>query len=498
MCQNTGQLTCSNLTDISKYPNNTNVLFTNVFDNQIDFSRVDYLALESVMVTTAPPPIPTVVAVGFAGGATSVSNSYTNTHPLFVVLAASGVAYEKAEGDINVTMTLPAASIPQLLTGQTLRNPTEIQAAFEAYSEAFNDPTNLAVTMTNNGSLGTYLSLQVNTDGQYPTTHMNYTLPQVSGELIECRPDGGEFDVLRPGTLTVEPVGNWDNSMYATFGAPTNFFLQEGDQAFLAMHKTSDPVLSGSSTAFALQATMSNATVVPLGSFSFGCDVARNPTVASQTMTKYGDQYTFVTGLQLPYTGLFDGTNPKWDGHGIFWRGSPPNPKSSSELPPHTNITHQLMQPSTAADTYTIFNNVHVRPFSPPGLPESRRCMGMPTKIAPRFESSSAEPPPHKRIKLAAPSPTVDNILQIVCSELEVDRTAGSYSTQLLAVVPFDFAQLTTGFYHIPVPVNSLVWRRLADIHVRSLTFGIFNGYGEPQAALAGQDYTITLGLRYR
>lgn len=496
MCQNTGQLTCSNLTDISKYPNNTNVLFTNVFDNQIDFSRVDYLALESVMVTTAPPPAPTVLVVGFGGAVPGVSNTYTNTHPLFVVLAAAGVAYEKPEGDINVTMTLPQTSIPQLLTGQTLQNPTEIQAAFEAYSAAFSDPTNLAVTMSSTSSLGTYLSLQVNTDGQYPTTHMNYTLPQVSGELIECRPDGGEFDVLRPGTLTVEPVGNWDNSMYATFGAPTNFFLQEGDQAFLAMHKTPDPVFSGSTTAFTLQATMSDASVVPLGRFSFGCNVDPNPSVASQTMAKYGDQYTFVMGLQLPYTGLFDGSNPKWDGHGIFWRGSPPNPTSSSELPPHTNITHQLMQPSTTADTYAIFDDIHVRPSSPPELPEPRR-MGLPTRIAPRFEAE-AEAPPHKRIKLAAPTPTVDNILQIVCSELEVDRTAGSYSTQLLAVVPFDFAQLTTGFYHIPVPVNSLVWRRLADIHVRSLTFGIFNGYGEPQAALAGQDYTITLGLRYR
>jgi len=41
------------------------------------------------------------------------------------------------------------------------------------------------------------------------------------------------------------------------------------------------------------------------------------------------------------------------------------------------------------------------------------------------------------------------------------------------------------------------VWRRLADVHLRTLTFGLFNGLGELHPSLLGQPFNVTLGLRY-
>jgi hypothetical protein len=94
-------------------------------------------------------------------------------------------------------------------------------------------------------------------------------------------------------------------------------------------------------------------------------------------------------------------------------------------------------------------------------------------------------------------TPTIDNVLQIVCNELEIDRTAGASSSQILAVVPFDYTQLSSNFYLIELPTNSLIWRRISNRHIKNLSFEVFNGNGDPHPALVGQDYVVNLQIRF-
>lgn len=511
VCQPTGQVTCSNLTDVSKFPLNTNVNFTNVFDNQIDFARVDYIALEYIMVTPGPAPPPTVTEVRFASVG---SEPKVPTECTLPVKSSGQIAVQATwetipgftnhvnfnEGPIDCSLVFAAADIPQLITGRTLVTPTDINDAINLYNNTLNASLP-KVSLRDNGSFGTYVKLVAiphptldpqimpNTVSTLKTIH-----PTLTEEMDETRDysPATALNLNRPnenmGTLTLQPVTTWTKDAFPTTEHGMSAIL---GWALVFTNKNETWENSNPSTVFALEALMSDGTTRALGSYRWSANIPPNIGVMPKAL--YGAlSQEYISGASiiapLPWPQNF---HEAYDTNilNIFWWGWPLNDVAPSirhyDGGPNLQTNTEVDEQTPTAAPMSIFLLTSAM-SSLTYMPTEQQRTTKPPK--PRFEPYA---------KLSAPTPTYDNIVQIICSELEVDRTAGSYNAQMLSVVPFNFAALASGFYLINIPVNSLVWRRITDVHIRSLTFGLYNGLGQPHPALAGQNFNVTLGLRY-
>jgi len=498
-------VTCSNLTDLSRFPLNTNVEFTNIFDNQIDFARVDYLALEYMLVTTAPPPPPTVVQVRLAGGAPNVQLAVNWAGMRFVATRTTNTVGTN-EGNLKLNVSLSNGSLPQFGTGDPLNSPTLVEALAAEYNDFFSAPDLfdvLPLDVTDAGSFGTYVKLAPAVAGARYPSQMGTLRPLPVGLVtVGGFIDGAAgryadgvftYSTIPPNMLAVQPVSTWDRALvHAALPSIEGNLLQAWPNGCFGIKNDSvPPTVNGT---IALEAVMSDSSVIALGTWQLTVGVNR-PSWPSST----GSQ-RLVMGL--PWPNFEYGDN--YDGLGVIYGGGPPPLNAIGDhvyVPPaHSNLEfyhgpqlapYDYSSDPGAASTLVRLLSAQVTQISGPvsttlALPDPR--------CAPRYERASGR---KRRKALVGSTPTYDNLVQIICDELEVDRTAGAYSTQLLAVVPFNFAALTTGYYEIRVPVNSLVWRRLADVHLRTLTFGLFNGLGELHPSLLGQPFNVTLGLRY-
>jgi hypothetical protein len=490
------------------------VEFTNIFDNQIDFARVDYLALEYMLVTAEPPPPPTVVSVRLAGGAANVgANIFRSNWYVSFRLAGGGGANSAPIGNLDLTVRLANSDIPQLVTGDPLNSPALVAAATQAYTDFFTDPDvfdTLPLTIHDNGSFGTHVKLVSPPGGtRYPSQRGTLTFIPIGLGTINNLINGTagvdgvyaegvyNYTAMNPNALAVVPTTTWDAAFVQTnFLTTYNRLLSasEGGCWGLAC-ANSFPLEVG--VPIELEALMSDASVVPLGKWQLklaNLSVGRWPSIIGGSS---------ANDLVIPMPFPNNQYAAHYDGLAVIWPGSPP----LNAIPPHSVITpvhnaHFHMgaddfppydytsDPRATSSLFKLFDASIAFEAPPAAVASPRRAL-----CAPRYERSSHRK--RKQLALVGSTPTYDNLVQIICDELEVDRTAGAYSTQLLAVVPFNFAALTTGYYEIRVPVNSLVWRRLADVHLRTLTFGLFNGLGELHPSLLGQPFNVTLGLRY-
>lgn len=481
--------------------------FTNIFDNQIDFARVDYLALEYMLVTTAPPPPPTVVQVRLAGGVPNVQVAI-NWGGMRFVATRTTTTVAANEGNLKLNVSLSNGSLPQFGTGDPLNSPALVEALAAEYNNFFSAPDLfdvLPLTVADAGSFGTYVQLAPAVAGARYPSQMGTLRPLPVGlftvggfiDGVAGRYADGVFtySTIPPNMLAVQPVSTWDRALVHTALPSIEGDLLQAwpNGCFGIKSDSAPPTVNGT---IALEAVMSDSSVIALGTWQLTVGVNR-PSWPSLT----GSQ-RLVMGLPWPNFEYSD----NYDGLGVIYGGGPPPLNAIGNhvyVPPaHSNsqfhhgaqlAPYDYSSDPGAASTLVRLLSAQVTQISGPAttlapLPDPR--------CAPRYERRSASG--RKRRKaLVGSTPTYDNLVQIICDELEVDRTAGAYSTQLLAVVPFNYAALTTGYYEIRVPVNSLVWRRLADVHLRTLTFGLFNGLGELHPSLLGQPFNVTLGLRY-
>jgi hypothetical protein len=523
VCQTTGQVTCSNLTDISVFPQNTNVEFTNIFDNQIDFARVDYLALEYVLITAdPPPPPPTITSIRLGGNLPYIAVPVQSVGNSEVIYAGANVGDEPlvtsiAEGPINILVGMVAEAIPQYSIGTPLITNEAVTELNDLYVDFFSDSVPWAAADL--GSLGSRFRLEEQLSDTSITMPNQVSLLQVGSTLTFEQitgPGHSTYAVeniasvaVKENSLIVRPIG--DAPSPADFDLPPD---QIAPNLWGSAICVNGFVNEHPSVNFSLEALMSDGSVIPLGSFVFKISLAFN--AFPFDFVERSPAYLEFDQKRILWTLPF----PPWihgdvqAAYGVAWAPIQPptvtkiTPSNSGALHPDS---HHLVQPGEhqffTASTFFNFmtgaitasadppplppTNLEVTPMAPLTTEAARRR----TRCAPRYEIA---PYNNKRPRIGLTlTPTYDNLMQIICSELEVDRTAGAYSSQLLAVVPFDYSELADGYYLIKIPVNSLVWRKLADVHVRNLTFGIYNGVGVFHPALIGQPFTVTLGLRY-
>jgi hypothetical protein len=509
VCQATGQITCTSLTDVTLYPTNTNVEFTNVFDNTVDFARVDNVALSKIWFTTSPPgPLPVVLDVAFIGSLDATIQSKNSSTQLAVVgdseiFSNTGAAVEP----FGLRKTITFAPPPQFGIGLQLPDSESIQELGLQYQGFYNNPENLSFTVTDAGSFGDSLSSPV-VAGTTTTSHMSYWDPSIPGPIPAFgHPRQKSY---RTGVYNmidghvVKPNVHWGtNITNSVIGAPLALNHGRYTYAVLATDISEDePLYDPASLSGQLVANMSDGSTILLGTLVFELNPQEfNPPTPEMAEYLASIKCRIVCPLPWPIVDL-EGPDPSQ--FAIIYRGTSEPPVGG---PPLTSVGNQIDAIVTDIIDYNI---VAPDSFFEPVVPTTFSSRAVVQKLTPaalllrkrapvryctayikkRFNSLSIP-------RSLSATPTVDNVLQIICNELEVDRTAGSQSSQLLAVVPFNYALLASGFYEIPIETNSLVWRRLADIHIRSITFGLFNGIGDPHPALAGQEFVTNLQLRY-
>jgi len=481
-----------------------------VFDNQVDFADVTFLALEKVWFTTGPPdPPPTITALQWAAGnlQTLVATPITEIGFASRVSGGTPNPYQSVtDGSFNFTMTVQNANLPTWANGRTLQSEDEKNALLEDLHEWFETPGQQYFQVLDSGSsMGTYFT--VVSDAVSRSVWINSTTTFEGADLPNIDSyNGSGFIATGPNPLELRPdTANYVNALYTTMGVTSDFLSDSGMWMISAPSGWS--ISPGSNT---LVAVMSDASVVPLATVKL--DAVVHPISVPTEVQAPPVTQPFAL---LPFAGEFqdqllwdDLNNPKgepFDRTGSFAEGlnvTNPGPDADptfSKVATPMNLdwsftVESLVTTAKPSTPSPVMRHLRTRPLtSGPYGPK-------PTKSKPiRYShyEDTAETVAHPNAYNLAATPTYDNLLLITCNELVVDRLAGSSQTQVLAILPFDYNLLALGFYNIPIPVNSLVWRHLADKHIRTLTFKLYNGLGEPHPALAGLNFTTTLQLRY-
>lgn len=479
--QPTGQLTCSSITDVSTFPKNTSYLFKNIFDSRLNFDTVEYLALSTVTFTTPPPaPPPTIVSVGTADPLT-----FSFVLPLILGFTTNVPSLAPLPGD--TLSVIFGADVPQIGIGEQLLTDEDKQALFTLYQETWDGAI---TTIADGGSLSNKIVPTFNT----AAVTVNNVFALSSGYLANnpdhAWPDNApptlselgfkEFNMPPQNLTLTSALGTADVvSLFPSITFPT-----VGKIGLALFFDSVNPI----TVTTTLQATMSDASVVPFATISLKCDLRDCSTVLNYP--NIGNK-TLLTMLNYPIATPSPQTVPIFPKVG-FENGEVLIPGVGVICPGLTCFASHTsssvgFQGSFAEGSLTmslipsLYSGAGVREWIPIERPIFDR--------------------PKKRMKLlgtyAAPIPTYDNILQILCDQLEVDRLAGSAAAQILAVVPFDFSQLASGFYKIDIPINSLVWRKISDINIKDITFQLANGIGEVPSYLDTSQYVVTLGLRF-
>lgn len=518
-------MTCTSLTDISQFPDNTNVLFTNVFDNQIDFAHVDNMGLSKIWFTATPPPAPTITSVGFAAGANLTSLNETGQVRLFYLNGSDLSTYETDRfGPLRLALGFANASIEQFGIGDTIRNATELANISNTYASFFtSEAAKKLITVTNDNSFAgsTLVGLAVGTtqNDELEAMHFSAVNNQDNSATADTnlhRDTATNVYMAGPANLVLRPLVDWtpaqilplltntppDPPVPALTLLTSMFYLSVSE---LEMWQSTPTVHLD------LVATMSDASLITIGTVTLvpnpqPCPLPPPGSAANELIKS---RQTMVCPLPWPTLDI-----PREQTWPLMWSDRGFNRQvvsgatgagSLMEQSTANTVDYSLQEPfapeiefgpaSSIASTYQLVRPEPTRGINRNILHRCRRRRRNLAKGPCRYTPSTQ---PLSLELYLPPVSTYDNLLQIICNELEVDRTAGSQSSQLLAVVPFDYTQLASGFYQISIEVNSFVWRRLADQRLRTLTFGIFNGLGEPHPALAGNNFVTTLQIRFQ
>jgi hypothetical protein len=89
---------------------------------------------------------------------------------------------------------------------------------------------------------------------------------------------------------------------------------------------------------------------------------------------------------------------------------------------------------------------------------------------------------------------TSDFFLQITVDELRNEFLAGGNTTRVLKIFPIN---ANSDYIFIDFVTNDLIWRMTDTNPLKTMTFHIFNGSGEPHPKYTSNDYIITLFLRF-
>jgi hypothetical protein len=502
-------LTCSSLTDISQFPENTNVEFTNVFDNQVDFADVTFLALEKVWITTGPPgPPPTIATLQWAAGQLQTLLATPITEIGFASRVPGGTPnpYKSVtDGSFNFNLIVQNSNLPSWANGRTIQTDEERDALILELQTWFEGGSQYFSVVDSTSGMNTYMSVVSDTVSN--SVFLNSTTSLDGTNLPDIDSSNG-FGSIKTGPqpLGLRPnTGAYDNTLYTSMGVTSDFLSDSGMWMISAPSGWS--ISPGTNT---LVAVMSDASVVPLATVKLDAHMGFVVPPGETQPPPATAPFAF-----LPFAGEFqdqllwdDNENYKQQPfdflsfHGAGANVANAGPAAENPLfaidahpmPLSWNFTVESLVTTRAAVAAPMRRSRQSRPLlrGPYG---PKPAVSKPIKYS-YYENDDTTTPGLRALNLAA-TPTYDNILLITCNELVVDRLAGSSSTQLLAVLPFDYSLLALGFYNIPIPVNSLVWRHLADKHIRTLTFKLYNGLGEPHPALAGLNFTTTLQLRY-
>lgn len=459
----------------------------------MNFSDVTFLALEKAWFTTGPPgPPPTIAALQWQGGgnlnqllATPITEimftGYTDPPAPDPSLQFS---HTIADGDVSFQFTVTSAQLPTWANGRTLdSNEARNQLVADLQNWFASDQQYFSVTT--GGSIGTYVGFSNSHTG--PLEYANSTQLENGVPAADVSnpkailPDKGTFPIY------VLPTAAYDTSLYTTMGVTTLY------------HKTgwwglrAPSGWSSTPGVKVLEALMSDASTIPIATITFD-SLMHFTTIPLETPPPAD---TILPFIALPWPGDTTTAQVVWDD-----LNNPLNtPMNLIYNAPGTKVTDPGEpdadgQCSVLAQALPVNWNWTIEPILTTTLTIP------PTIKRKRLQASLYYGGPYGKraaqtLAAIGATPTNDNLLLITCKELVVDRMAGSSSSQVLAVMPFDYAVLALGFYVIEIPVNSLVWRHLADKHIRTLTFELFNGLGDPHPALAGLNFTTTLQLRY-
>jgi hypothetical protein len=533
ICQATGQLTCTSLADTGAsgaFPNNTSTVFSNIFDSSADFSTVQYLGLSGIMLTTPPPVPPTLVSISATfDPSTTIQASSLLT---LVGIESKTTAYFGDEGAERVVLNLSydTTAVPQIGIGTILRGPND-----------FYELQRL-VAATVGGSIVTPLltvdpsSILSNITIEAPTSVM---LEERACSGYTVSPTGG-FRVYEP--CTTPPTSSLCIIPSTTFTV-ANVNAQLGGafpfvDPWKIVHLGTPWEFSPATLEFELVGNLSDSSTLPLGRYSLTPnlhdwmgpprpisppnlpgDLAWRWPISGPNSTAVNSVTPFAPGL--PFTANSPGLRSRViripsavDGD-LITSSSMSVGADNTSIPSWYTFTVELIgEPS-------LYNLAQLAPLPNPTI-HRRLFAGGPykghatrkfivkhdkaalNKIITRAVKALDEKGGEAEITAvltlyATPVPTYDNLLQILCNELETDRLAGSNSAQILALLPINPTELVTnGYLYIPVPINDFVWRKLSDIHIKSITFELYNGAGSPPSYLENNDYVVTLQMRYK
>jgi len=438
---------------------------------------------------------------------------------LRVALITPTTVYQQPEaewGTATVAVRVNRSGLKQLGVGMFANTPEAIAEVRTLYSAAL-------VPDVNNAFDGAALAID-----DAPTTTGLVKAELVHAETSDTPRQASMYSVAAPNQILVHPGPAqeeyvWPSCQLVPHDAKKVYFTLVDANPYTAVGFPGDNFIDANSLVAAIADSTSLAAAFPPVTLTL------RATMTDGSQVVLGDPFTWTQLTSAyPVPGILT-TDPTWavlqplpflswenqhhSPHPIWWAEIAPTITLSSvegpllpidnPMPGTPNVFRETTYPPQDEQLalYGHRQNIFHQPLigGQSSQPPKRKTLAAFSKFPnqrTRYGHIS-EPYAASAAPLAAPIATYDNILQIICNELDVDRTAGSSSSQLLAIVPFDFTKLSSGFYNINVPVNSLVWRRMADIHIRSLTFGIFNGRGDPHPALAGQPYVVTMQLRY-
>lgn len=563
-------MTCSNLTDVSLFPNNTNVQFTNIFDNTQDFARVEYIALSGFTVTETPENEPIMSEVVFLE-----QNAEVEVTPAFDVeypqVSVNGVGRNPGSQNID-TVFQRLVDFPPNDFKTRLR--MEFFAGFA--DEYLGKPPSTSNLTDLQSMLSSMFNGKTIDDSKLRFSYLSLGNVNVANDLLTLGvfppEDAADVQLIgsgvgtgsTPGTAAFGqlngPLGNflgvkynsWElNQVQALLGKSTAW-----TQFSLGL-KSRVPVcyVPGTSQKFTNQkfrvavkitdVTTPTPYYIPLlnivwsapsglqlntgrtkynreggktfrydsypvepsfkvdGSEITACDIIPLFTPGSPGYTPvYGKADVLSNNLTFNALNGPEEEESVWTFEELRTRfyGATTDPVDQGDLPSDSSFPRGWQ--NKGPGPYRIVINSDKLGFDQlySLSPKTSYKIQTPRVLGPR----RFDVVPYKPRKLAGapgaprqPLKTYDNVMQIVCNELVVDRTAGSSSSQLLAVFPFDFNKLLEGYYNVQIPVNELVWRRLADVHIKSLSFGLFNGLGEYHRALDGYNYNVTFQLRF-
>lgn len=500
-------MTCSSLTDLELFPSNTNVEFTNVFENQIDLARVESIALASILITAKPPPPPTLVSVELAdpneAELAASTIEWTDVQMGSAMHHHDDGAYKEwiykylpPDGTLTATLKFNPIDLPQYGVGNIVNQPSDLDDVVRMYEESwvplFSTPGDVLATKHGGNEI---LNYKLKLDEIWTYSGQNLEISDSDVRLITCDNTLSDTDVdtVINGFEGHRQLCGWKNLPNPSITFPAEGWKAAGlsmwaDSLELGMENEGFGFLCYD------RVNLNPAIVDLVGVLSDGSRI----TMAKLTLLAYiVDSHFYNTGARIPQAilttlpfpgdlaGLTRVLGSNWDPNAL-------EPIMGINMANKNPVETELQGYLTREYGKIYLPNVQIESLVRAKKPTKMAARQLKTRMGYRPYGDRHIPKP-----LGVPTVTYDNLLQILCSELVVDRTAGSYSSQLLAVLPFDFTKLATGFYEIKVPVNELVWRKMSDVNIRSLTFGLFNARGQPHQALAGEDYVVTLQLRY-